>query len=52
MGVDRTAEVTWNGGLFDGKGTITNVQSAAFGPLGVSWPSRAEEPGGGRAPRS
>ena len=50
MGIDRRAEVTWNGGLFDGKGTITSVQSGSIGPLGVSWPSRAEEPNGQTSP--
>mgnify|MGYP005997541965 CR=1 FL=1 len=50
MGVDRTAEVTWDGGLFDGAGTITSVGSGAFGPLDVSWPSRAEEPDGRTSP--
>lgn len=50
MGIDRSADVTWNGGLFDGAGTITSVTSGAIGPLGVSWPSRAEAPDGKTSP--
>lgn len=50
MGVDRTAHVTWNGGLFDGSGTITEVTSGAIGPLPVSWPARTEAPGGKTSP--
>jgi osmotically inducible protein OsmC len=50
MATDRRAEVTWQGELFTGSGTITGVQSGAFGPLDVSWPSRAEEPNGKTSP--
>ena len=50
MGIDRSAHVTWAGGLFDGAGTITEVTSGAFGPLGVTWPSRAEAPDGRTSP--
>jgi lipoyl-dependent peroxiredoxin len=48
MATERSAEVTWNGTLFEGKGTIDHVGSGAFGPLEVSWPARAEEDSGGR----
>lgn len=50
MAADRRAEVTWEGDLFNGAGTITSVQSGAFGPLGVSWPARTEEPNGTTSP--
>lgn len=47
---DRNASVVWNGNLLNGSGTIEAVGSGAFGPLGVSWPSRAEEPQGQTSP--
>jgi osmotically inducible protein OsmC len=47
MATERTAHVTWNGTLFEGKGTIDHVGSEAFGPLEVSWPARADEETGG-----
>lgn len=50
MATDRTASVTWTGTLLEGSGTIDAVGSAAFGPLPVSWPSRAEEPNGKTSP--
>ena len=50
MATDRRAEVTWQGELLSGTGTITSVGSGAFGPLGVTWPSRAEEPNGRTSP--
>src|SRR5256885_8990278 len=34
----------------NGSGTIAEVPSGAFGPLDVSWASRAEEPNGRRSP--
>jgi osmotically inducible protein OsmC len=34
----------------NGSGTIDAVPSGAFGPLDVSWPSRAEEPNGRTSP--
>jgi osmotically inducible protein OsmC len=39
---ERTANVTWAGSLMDGAGTIESVGSGAFGPLDVTWASRAE----------
>ena len=45
---ERTASVTWNGSLLEGAGTIDSVGSGAFGPLEVTWPSRAEDESGGR----
>ena len=47
---DRTAHVSWSGSLIEGGGTITSVGSGAFGPLDVTWASRAEEPDGRTSP--
>jgi osmotically inducible protein OsmC len=43
MAAERTAEVTWNGSLLEGQGTIEHVGSGAFGPLDVTWAARTEE---------
>jgi len=50
MATDRHAEVTWRGSLMDGNGSIDSVGSGAFGPLDITWASRAEEPGGRTSP--
>ena len=50
MATDRKAEVVWHGDLMSGSGTIAQVGSGAFGPLDVSWASRAEEPNGKTSP--
>ncbi len=50
MATERTATVTWQGSLMEGAGTIHEVGSGAFGPLDVSWPSRAEQPNGKTSP--
>ena len=50
MATERTASVTWHGDLMSGGGTIESVSSGAFGGLDVSWPARAEEPGGLTSP--
>jgi osmotically inducible protein OsmC len=50
MATDRKAEVVWQGDLMNGSGTIGEVGSGAFGPLDVSWASRAEEPNGKTSP--
>jgi osmotically inducible protein OsmC len=47
---DRTAHVTWRGTLFEGAGRIDGVGSGAFGPLEVTWASRAEDPDGRTSP--
>ena len=47
---DRTAHVTWSGSLMEGAGTITSVGSGAFGPLDVTWASRAEDSNGRTSP--
>jgi lipoyl-dependent peroxiredoxin len=43
MATDRRAEVTWNGSLMDGSGTIVSTTSGAIGEQPVSWPNRAED---------
>jgi osmotically inducible protein OsmC len=48
MAAERRASVTWRGDLMSGSGTIDEVGSGAFGPLAVSWASRAEEASGGK----
>ena len=50
MAADRSASVTWTGDLMSGSGTIDSVTSGALSNLGVSWPSRSEEPGGQTSP--
>jgi len=50
MATERRAEVTWNGDLVNGGGTIDRVGSGAFGPLDVTWASRAEDPNGRTSP--
>ena len=50
MATERRAEVTWRGDLLSGAGTIERVGSGAFGPLDVTWASRAEAPDGRTSP--
>ena len=50
MATERHADVTWHGDLMTGAGTIDRVGSGAFGPLDVTWTSRAEEPNGRTSP--
>jgi osmotically inducible protein OsmC len=50
MATDRNAKVTWTGSLIEGKGQIEGVGSGAFGPLDVTWASRAESPDGRASP--
>ncbi len=47
---ERQANVTWQGSLLDGRGTITNTTSGAFGNLPVSWAARTEQPDGQTSP--
>jgi len=49
MATVRRADVTWQGDLFSGSGVVTAGSSGTFAELPVSWPSRTEAPGGGRA---
>ena len=48
--VDRKATNTWEGDLKSGGGTTTFDSSGAISPVKVSWPARAEEPGGMTSP--
>ena len=48
--VQRRADVTWEGDLVGGNGTITGGTSGAVANLPVSWPSRVEEPAGKTSP--
>jgi osmotically inducible protein OsmC len=50
MAAIRTAEVTWNGALLDGSGTIDYVTSGAFTRLPVTWASRTETADGRTSP--
>ena len=50
MATERHASVVWQGDLMNGSGTIAEAPSGAFGPLDVSWASRAEEPNGKTSP--
>jgi lipoyl-dependent peroxiredoxin len=50
VATERRAQVVWQGDLLNGSGTIGEVGSGAFGPLEVSWASRAEEPNGRTSP--
>lgn len=50
MAATRTAEVTWNGSLLEGAGTIDNVTSGAFAGLPVTWASRTEAADGRTSP--
>jgi osmotically inducible protein OsmC len=43
MATDRRAEVTWQGSLMEGSGTIVSTTSGKLGEQAVSWPNRAED---------
>src|SRR5207247_5273544 len=47
-GVQRTANVTWQGDLVGGSGKIESVGSGAISGLDVTWASRSEESTSGR----
>jgi lipoyl-dependent peroxiredoxin len=50
MATHRTAEVTWQGSLIEGSGTIDSTTSGVVAPLPVTWTSRAEDPQGRTSP--
>jgi lipoyl-dependent peroxiredoxin len=50
MAAIRTAHVTWNGSLIDGRGTIDAVTSGALVGLPVTWASRTESADGRTSP--
>jgi osmotically inducible protein OsmC len=49
MATTRNATTTWEGTLFEGSGRV-ELQSSGLGTFDVSWPARAEEPGGKTSP--
>jgi lipoyl-dependent peroxiredoxin len=49
-GIERSAEVIWEGGLARGSGTASAASSGAFGELAVTWPSRVESADGRTSP--
>lgn len=46
----RTANVTWQGTLTEGSGTITSTSTGAFGNLPVTWKARTESADGMTSP--
>jgi lipoyl-dependent peroxiredoxin len=50
MAAEKTAQVTWQGDLPTGRGTIERVGSGTFGPLDVSWPVRTGDEEGLTSP--
>ncbi len=48
MATDRRADVTWQGSLLEGSGTITKTTSGAIGEQPVSWAARSEDATGGK----
>ncbi|MER7395443.1 OsmC family protein [Streptomyces sp. NPDC000151] len=49
MATTRTARTHWEGNLMEGKGQVA-LDSSKVGTYDVSWPARAEEPGGKTSP--
>jgi lipoyl-dependent peroxiredoxin len=47
VATDRRAEVTWNGSLLEGSGTIDSTTSGAIGAQSVSWKARSTDESGG-----
>jgi lipoyl-dependent peroxiredoxin len=47
---DSTANVTWNGSLIEGAGTIESVGSGVFGSLPITWSARTGEESGKTTP--
>ena len=51
MATERRAEVTWNGSLMEGSGTIRSTTTGAIGEQPVSWAARStDETGGSTSP--
>ncbi|MGH3664938.1 MAG: OsmC family peroxiredoxin [Egibacteraceae bacterium] len=50
MATDRKATTQWQGDLKSGGGSVSLDTTRVAGPLQVSWPSRAAEPGGQTSP--
>ena len=49
MATTRQAKTHWEGSLMEGAGQVT-LESSGLGTYDVSWPSRAEQPGGKTSP--
>lgn len=49
MATTRRASAVWDGSLMEGSGEVT-FDSSGLGTHPVSWPARAEEPGGVTSP--
>lgn len=49
MATTRIANATWHGSLLEGSGRVS-LDSSGIGAYDVSWPARAEEPGGMTSP--
>jgi lipoyl-dependent peroxiredoxin len=49
MATTRNASTHWEGNLFEGAGKVT-LESSGLGTYDVSWPARAEQPGGKTSP--
>ena len=47
---DRKATNVWKGDLMSGTGQVSFDSTGVAGPLDVSWPARAEEPGSQTSP--
>lgn len=50
MATDKHAQVTWQGDLTSGSGTIDSVGSGVFEPLAVSWAARTGDEGSMTSP--
>jgi osmotically inducible protein OsmC len=50
MAADRRAEVTWQGSLMEGSGTIDSTTSGILNGQPISWAARTETPNGKTSP--
>lgn len=50
MAAERRAEVTWNGSLFEGGGSVSLVSSGVMTDQGVTWAARTERSDGKTSP--
>jgi len=50
MAVRRSANATWRGDLFDGRGTVSSATSSRFNDLPITWKARTAEPEGLTSP--
>jgi osmotically inducible protein OsmC len=50
MATERKSRTVWQGGLADGSGEFSLESSGVMRGIEVTWPSRAEEPGGRTSP--